>query len=98
MNLLKRWRRRLVKTSDQVTTRNEAKALWFQYAGLDDRVVALVESYNLLLDERADIIGAEREFLVGVLIREQGTYGPEEYGKGYYDAFTDAADIVSKGE
>jgi len=98
MKLLKRLHRRYVKTEDDMTTRGEARAVWYMYVGKDAEVAALAESYQRLLDERADAILLERERLTSLLVANRGEYGPTEWGKGYYEASDDAADIVSKGQ
>lgn len=98
MNWLKRFRRRFVTHPGQLPTRVEVKALEYQYAGIDDRVVALAQGYFLLLNERADVILAERERLTGLLIANRGDYGNDAWSHGYYEATEDAADLVAKGE
>jgi hypothetical protein len=96
--MFKKFRRRTVKTDDQMTTYSGAKALLYQYASQDSRVAVLAESYQRLLDERADVVLHERHRLYLLLLENRGVCGPDDWGRGYYEGADDSADIVSKGE
>jgi hypothetical protein len=97
MDFIKRWRRKFVTDPAHCLPRSQAKALQYQYGGVDDRVVALSQGYLVLLNERADTIVLERERLSRLMIENRGDYGPDPWGRGYYEAMDDAADIIEKG-
>lgn len=92
---LRRTRRRVLS---QTIENVDLKAHRARFASLkDDQGVRLCNEFERLLKDRADIVVEERERLARLVKAGQGTHGPEDWGRGYYDACEDVLDLLQKG-
>lgn len=60
--------------------------------------IVVVDMLLRIERDRTQIIIEERERLAELLRQNQGPYGPEEWGRGYHGAISDAIDIVLEGK
>lgn len=63
----------------------------------DDSGVRLCDEFERMLLSRAEIVAEERDRLARLVRRDQGTHGPSDWGRGYYDACEDVLDLLQKG-